>query len=91
MDITEDKNYLATPGEILRSYILDYGYTQKNFAKKINTSDRHLSTIVNDKTKITVDFALKLEKVFKGYKAEYWLNMEMVYILRLKREARNEI
>ena len=78
-------DYISTPGEILKSYINDFGYTQKSFAKKINVSERHLSNIINGKAGITINFAMKLEPVF-DIEAEYWLNIEIKYKLKKKRE-----
>lgn len=80
-----DYNYFEPPGSILKEYLDVLGMTQKQLAEKINSSQRHISSIINGKAKLSARFALKLEEAFPERKAEYWLNLEKEYRLFLIR------
>lgn len=84
-------NYFTKPGEILKEYIDERGITQKELAMKTNSSEKHISEIINAKAKITIDFALKLEEVFPDVDAKYWLNLENEYQLFLVKNYDEEI
>lgn len=78
-------NYFTMPGEILKEYIESRNINQKELAHKVSSSERHISEVVNGKARITEEFALKLESVFKDTKAEFWLELENKYRLYLLR------
>lgn len=87
-------NYSVAPGAILKEYITSYGFNQKEFAKLINSSAKHLSNIINGKARITEEFAVKLEEIFKEVKAEFWMNLEVsyrLYVIRTEKHVETNI
>ncbi|MDR1327401.1 MAG: HigA family addiction module antidote protein [Heliobacteriaceae bacterium] len=69
------------PGEILlEDWIKPLNFTVSEFALKIGTSRKNLSEIVNGKTGISPEMALKLSKAL-GTSAEIWLRMQVQYDL----------
>ena len=83
-------NYFTVPGKILKEYMDSRNISQKDLANITESSQRHISQVVNGKARISEEFALKLEKVFEDVKAEYWLNLEMNYQLYLLRNKVND-
>jgi len=73
-------------GKIIKNYLDEYGITQKNLAKRINMSEKHISKFLNGNTRLTEEMALKLEKVFPPIPASYWLNYEAKYREALARK-----
>ncbi len=73
----------------LGTFILDYmeelGYSRKQLAEKMKMSQKYISELINAKTKLSVEVALKFEKVFKGTKAEFWLQIDNAYYVALER------
>ena len=69
------------PGEILlEECIKPLGFTISSFALRIGTTRKNLSEIVNGKTGISAEMALKLSKAL-GTSAQFWLNMQQAYDL----------
>ncbi len=68
----------AHPGEVLKEY-LD-GITVTEAAQKLGMSRVSLSRILNGKTAITAETALRLAKGLKT-SANFWLNMQVEYDL----------
>ena len=84
-------NFLIATGTILKDYMDARNITQKELAEKISSSERHISNLINGKAKLSEDFALKLEKVFPDIKAEFWMDIENKYRLKLLRiESNNQ-
>ena len=64
------------PGEILKSEFLDeFGLTQVELAKALNTTFRTINEIINKKRSLSPEMALKLSKYF-GTSVELWLNLQ---------------
>lgn len=60
------------PGEILRElHLVPPGVTVTQAAKALGVSRRHVSTIVNGRTPVTPDMALRLAAVFRT-EPELW-------------------
>lgn len=75
------------PGKILlEDWIKPLNFTISEFALRIGTSRKNLSEIVNCKTAISSEMALKLSKAL-GTSAEFWLNMQMQYDLWKARQT----
>lgn len=74
-------NFMVSPGSILKEYMDEHNLSQKDLATKTESSERHISNLVNGKVKLTEEFALKLESVFEGVKAEFWMDLEVAYRL----------
>lgn len=76
------------PGTILlEEWIKPLNFTISAFALKLGTSRKNLSEIVNEKTGISPEMALKLSKALKT-SPEFWLNMQQAYDLW---QARNVV
>ena len=67
------------PGEILREeFMKPYGMTQKEIARRIGVSRKHISEIVNRRKGISTDIALRLSRLF-GTSPELWLNGQIAW------------
>jgi antitoxin HigA-1 len=74
------------PGEILNEeFIKGFGITAYKLAKETKISATRISDIIKGKRKITADTALRFSSYF-GNSAEFWLNIQNDYDLRLERE-----
>lgn len=64
------------PGEILREeFLLPLGLTQKQLADHIRCDLKVINRIVNGRTSVTAEMALKLGATF-GTSPEFWLNAQ---------------
>jgi addiction module HigA family antidote len=73
------------PGEVLlEDFIEGFGITQNKLAVSIGVPPRRINEIVHGKRGITADTAVRLAKYF-GTSAEFWMNLQMHYELRLER------
>jgi antitoxin HigA-1 len=77
----------TTPGEILHEeYLVPLGLTQKQLADHIGCDIKVINRIVNGRTSLTADMALKLGAAL-GTSAEFWLNGQTavdIYRARLR-------
>ena len=78
--------FIVAPGEVIKEYLDARGYTQKEVSGRIGVSERHLSKMLNGKTRLTEEMALKLEKLMPDVPASFWLNYEVKYQEYLARE-----
>ena len=77
------------PGTILlEEWMKPLNYSVSAFALRIGTSRKNLSEIVNGKTGISPEMALKLSKALKT-SAEFWLKMQLSYDLWHARQTVN--
>lgn len=75
------------PGEILmEDFIKGFGITQSRLAVAIGVPPRRINEIVHGKRGITAGTAVRLARYF-GTSAEFWMNLQMHYELRLERRA----
>jgi addiction module HigA family antidote len=75
------------PGEILmEDFINGFGITQNKLAVSIGVPPRRINEIVHGKRGITADTAIRLARYF-GTSAEFWMNLQSNYELRLERRA----
>lgn len=66
----------TTPGEILRGeFLLPLGITQKELATHIECGVTVVNRIVNARTSVTAEMALKLGAAF-GTTPDFWLNAQ---------------
>jgi addiction module HigA family antidote len=71
------------PGEGLREdVIMALGLTVTETAKALGISRKTLSEIVNGKSPITPEIAVRLERAFGNPPAEMWLRLQAAYDLR---------
>jgi len=79
------------PGLSLEDELNYLGISQAELAIRGGLSEKHISNIINGKASITVETALKLEKVL-GLKASFWTAYQSNYDESLARiEARNKL
>lgn len=75
------------PGEILmEDFIEGFGITQNKLAVSIGVPPRRINEIVHGKRGITADTAVRLSRYF-GNSAEFWMNLQSHYELRIQRRA----
>ena len=72
------------PGEDLAEYLDEYGITRRQFAKAIGVSPARVNRILNRRSPITADIALKLGRAFYT-SAEFWMNLQQRYDLEVAR------
>lgn len=75
----EYKNSIAFhPGYYIKEIVEESGLTQEDFAKRLGTTPKNLSSLVNGKQSLSVDMAVKLSRLL-GTSSEYWLNLQNKY------------
>ena len=78
------------PGEvIMEDFIEGFGLTQNKLATAIGVPPSRIDEIVHRKRGITADTAVRLAKYF-GTSAEFWMNLQSHYKLRLEHRALRE-
>ncbi len=78
----------TTPGEILsEEFLTPFGMTQKELADHIHCDVKVINRIVNERTAVTAEMALKLGAALKT-SADFWLNAQKAVDLF---EARKEV
>ena len=77
--MNKSKTYIAVPpGYTIKEQLEDRGLTQKEFALRMEMSEKHISKLVNGEVLLTTDMAIRLEMVL-GLSAQFWLNLENIY------------
>ena len=71
-------DYLVTPGEVLVEYLEGYSMTQTELAARTGLTKKTINEIINGKSPITSETALKLERSL-GRPAHFWSNLERQY------------
>lgn len=67
------------PGYYVKDYIDDQGITQEELAKRLQTTPKYVSDLVNGRINLTDEMVLKLSIVF-GTSTTMWLNLNQKYI-----------
>lgn len=80
--------FLVPTGFVIKDYLEEIGISQKELAKRMGMSEKHISNLLNGKSKLTEEFAIKLEKIIHAVPASYWLNYEVKY---REYKARNDL
>lgn len=73
------------PGIVLRDELEELGVTPTELARQIETPPNRVSQIIAGKRAVTAATALRLGHWF-GTSAEFWLNLQTAYDLRIARE-----
>jgi antitoxin HigA-1 len=73
------------PGEHLAEELKELGISAAELARQLAVPVNRVTGIINGQRKVTADTALRLGHWF-GTGAEYWLNLQKLYELRLARE-----
>lgn len=88
-DVIQYKDLLAFhPGSYLKDMIEDLDMTQAEFAKRLNTTAKSLSLLLNGKADLSKEMAMKLSQM-TGVAVDTWLNLQKKYdekILEIKSE-----
>lgn len=86
-----DQLPLSTPGDILRREFMEpLGLSANALAHALHVPPNRVSTILQGRRAITADTALRLARYF-GSSAEFWLNLQTDYELRMVRREKNSI
>lgn len=88
--MVRSRSYIATPpGATIKEQLNDRGMSQKEFASRMDMSEKHISRLINGDVQLTPDVAVRLEVVL-GVPAKFWNNLEAIYREKLvKVEAEN--
>jgi addiction module HigA family antidote len=70
------------PGEHLAEELKELGLSAAELARRLGVPTNRVTSIVNGRRAITGDTALRLAHFF-GTSAEFWLNLQNLYELRL--------
>jgi len=70
------------PGEHLAEELTELGMSAAELARKLDVPTNRITGILNGQRAITGDTALRLAHFF-GTSAEFWLNLQSLYELRL--------
>lgn len=90
--MVRSRSYIATPpGATIREHLNVKGMTQKEFAARMDMSEKHISKLINGDVQLTPDVAVRLEVVL-GVPAKFWNNLEAIYREKLiKVETENKM
>ena len=70
------------PGEHLAEELKELGMSAAELARKLSVPTNRITEILNGQRAVTGDTALRLAHFF-GTSAEFWLNLQSLYELRL--------
>ena len=70
------------PGEHLAEELKELGLSAAELARKLNVPTNRITSILNGHRAVTGDTALRLAHFF-GTSAEFWLNLQSLYDLRV--------
>ena len=90
--MVRSRSYIATPpGATIKEQLNDRGMSQKEFAARMDMSEKHISKLINGDVQLTPEVAVRLEMVL-GVPAKFWNNLEAVYREKIiKVEAENDM
>lgn len=79
------------PGATIKEQLIDRNMSQKEFASRMEMSEKHISKLINGDVQLTPDVAMRLEMVL-GVPASFWNNLESIYREKLVRiKVENEM
>lgn len=85
--MVRSQSYIATPpGTTIREQLKDRGMSQKEFAARMDLSEKHVSKLINGEVQLTPEVAVRLETVL-GVPARFWNNLEAIYREKLVKIA----
>ena len=77
--MVRSRSIIATPpGATIKEQLNDRGMSQKEFAVRIDMSEKHVSKLINGEVQLTPEVAVRLEIVL-GVPARFWNNLEAIY------------
>ena len=90
--MVKSRTFIATPpGATIKEQLQDKGMSQKEFATRMELSQKHVSKLINGEVQLTPEVAVRLEMVL-GIPARFWNKLEATYREKLiKANAENEM
>ena len=90
--MVRSRSIIATPpGATIKEQLNDRGMSQKEFAARMDMSEKHISKLINGEVQLTPEVAVRLELVL-GVPEKFWNNLEAIYREKLiKAEAENAV
>jgi HTH-type transcriptional regulator/antitoxin HigA len=89
--ISSKSTIAVPPGATIKEQIQDRGMRQKEFASRMDMTEKHISQLINGEVRLTPDVAVRLEMVL-GIPAKFWNNLEAIYQEKIvKANAENEM
>jgi len=73
------------PGEHLAEELDELGMSAAELARRLNVPTNRITEILNGRRAVTGDTALRLAHFF-GTTAEFWLNLQSLYEIRVARQ-----
>ena len=73
------------PGEHLAAELEELGLSAAELARQLNVPTNRITHIINGERAVTGDTALRFAHFF-GNSAEFWLNLQKMYELRIARQ-----
>ena len=88
--MVKSRSFIVTPpGATIKEQLHDRGMSQKEFAARMDMSEKHISRLINGDVQLTPETAVRLEIVL-GVPAGFWNNLESIYREKIiKAEAEN--
>ena len=88
--MVRSRSFIATPpGATVKEQLNDRGMSQKEFAARMDMSEKHISKLINGEVQLTPETAVRLEMVL-GVPAKFWNNLEAIYREKIiKADAEN--
>ena len=78
--MVRSRSFIATPpGATIKEQLNDKGMSQREFAARMDMSEKHISKLINGEVQLTPEVAVRLEVVL-GVPAKFWNNLEAVYL-----------
>ncbi|WP_018402833.1 helix-turn-helix domain-containing protein [Marinobacter gelidimuriae] len=71
-------DWVSPPGESILDISEERGWTQAELAQRLGYTEKHVSQLINGKVLLSVDAALRLERVVGGT-VDFWLTREANY------------
>jgi HTH-type transcriptional regulator/antitoxin HigA len=79
INMSRSKSYIATPpGFTIKEQLKDRGMSQKEFATRMDMSEKYIGRLINGDIHLTPECAVRLEMVL-GVPAKFWNNLESIY------------
>ena len=84
-------DWILTPGDSILDALEERGWSQADFAQRMDYSRKHINLLLKAKVSITDETAIKLSSVL-GSSPRFWLNLEAQYREHLaQREAEKKL
>lgn len=88
--MVRSRSFIATPpGATIKEQLNDRCMSLKDFAARMDMSEKHVINLINGDVQLTPETAVRLEMVI-GIPAKFWNNLEAIYREKvIKAEAEN--